>query len=135
MSDHWTTRPTRVLLAEDNPEFRAMLAEALREEGLEVAEAEDGHALLDMLAEALSSSGDLCGVDLVVSDIRMPGYSALDVLTGARRALSHTPVILMTAFGDPATHDTARHLGAAVVLDKPFSVDEFVTHVRRLCPP
>ena len=119
----------RILLAEDDPEFRALLAATLREDGFEVVEARDGHALLDYLADAVSSEGDIDQFDLVVSDIRMPGYSALDILAGAHRALRHTPVILITAFGDRATHERARNLGARAVFDKPFELDDFRTAV------
>ena len=122
-------RPVRILLAEDDPELRALLAETLREDGFEVVEARDGHALLDHLADAMSSEGDIDQFDLVVSDIRMPGYSALDVLAGAHWALRHTPVILITAFGDRATHERAKHLGAKAVFDKPFELDDFRTAV------
>jgi DNA-binding response OmpR family regulator len=115
----------RILLAEDDFEFRGLLATALREDSYEVVEACDGQALLDELAGALSADDGTHGFDLVVSDIRMPGYSALDVLTGARSVLLNTPVILITAFGDRATHERARFLGARAVFDKPFEIDDF----------
>ena len=54
----------------------------------------------------------------------MPGLTAFDVLTRLQRALSETPVILITAFGDQTTHLRALHLGASRVLDKPFDCDE-----------
>jgi DNA-binding response OmpR family regulator len=126
----WSTR-ARVLLAEDDAEFRALLAGALRADGLHVVEVEDGRALLDELTRSLSSRGELMGFDLVVTDIRMPGYSALDVLTGARKALVRTPVIVMTAFGDRSTHEKARQLGTTAFFDKPFSIDEFRTVARK----
>jgi two-component system, response regulator, stage 0 sporulation protein F len=116
--------PVRVLLAEDDTEMRALLAAALRQDGLEVVEARDGSALLDRLAEALAADGDLDGYDLIVSDIRMPGHSALDILAGVRRAFRHTPVILITAFGDRVTHERAKRLGASAVFDKPFDIDD-----------
>jgi two-component system response regulator (stage 0 sporulation protein F) len=116
--------PVRVLLAEDDPEMRELLASTLRQDGLEVIEVRDGSALLDRLAEALAADGDLDGYDVIVSDIRMPGYSALDILAGVRRALRHTPVILITAFGDRVTHERAMRLGASAVFDKPFDIDD-----------
>ncbi len=45
-----------------------------------------------------------------------------------------TPVILITAFGDEATHREARDLGAVRVLDKPFALDSLVALVRRIAP-
>ena len=114
----------RVLLAEDDRELRTLMAEALRRDGLDVVEVEDGRALVDRLADAVSADGALDGFDLVVSDVRMPGFTAIDVLTALRPFLKRTPVVLITAFGDPRTHARARGLGAAAVLDKPFDIDD-----------
>jgi FixJ family two-component response regulator len=68
----------------------------------------------------------------VLSDIRMPGFSALEVMIGLRRALFRTPIVLITAFGDPKTHERAKRLGAALVIDKPFDVDELRASVTTL---
>ena len=87
---HQSTRG-RVLLAEDDPELRALLADTLRDDGFQVVETVDGHGLLDQLAGALS--GEIDDFDLIVSDILMPGFSAMDVLVAARSALRGTPVI------------------------------------------
>jgi two-component system response regulator (stage 0 sporulation protein F) len=124
----WSS-PARVLLAEDDPSMRELLATTLREDGLEVIEARDGSALLDRLAEALAADGDLSGYDVIVSDIRMPGHSALDILAGVRHALRRIPVILITAFGDRVTHERAMRLGASAVFDKPFDLDDLRTAV------
>lgn len=64
------------------------------------------------------------GVDLLVTDVRMPGFSGLDVLTALRRVSVRCPVVLVTAFGDEALHQFARQLGVVAVLDKPFDVNE-----------
>lgn len=116
--------PPRVLLAEDDAELRSLVASSLREDGFEVVEVSDGNALVDRLADAMAADGSLDGFDLVLSDIRMPGFSALEVMTGMRRMLFRTPIVLITAFGDPKTHERAKRLGAALVIDKPFDVDE-----------
>jgi CheY-like chemotaxis protein len=125
-------RRCRILLAEDDPELRALVALALQQDGFEVVEVEDGSALLDRLAEAALSENDADAFDLLVSDIRMPGYTALEVLIGMRQQLTRTPVMLVTAFGDAKLHDRALRLGAAVVLNKPFSLDALRENVARL---
>ncbi|HVR18607.1 MAG TPA: response regulator [Polyangiaceae bacterium] len=124
--------PARLLLAEDDAELRALLATSLREDGFEVVEVADGNALVDRLADAMAADGSLDGFDLVVSDIRMPGFSALEVMIGMRRMLFRTPVVLITAFGDPKTHERAKRLGASLVIDKPFDVDELRSAVTKL---
>jgi DNA-binding NtrC family response regulator len=121
----------RVLLAEDDPEFRSLLADLLREDGHEVIEAEDGTALLDRLAEALASARGLDSYDLVVTDLRMPGYTAFDVMLGMRRTMADTPFIVITAFGDVTTYRQAEQLGAIAVLDKPLDLDELRSVVSR----
>jgi DNA-binding response OmpR family regulator len=115
------TQTARVLLADDDGEFRTALAELLREDGNEVAEAVDGAALLECLARAeLGASG----YDLVITDFRMPGYDAFDVMLRVRPELTTTPFILLTAFGDANTDLLARRLGAVAVLHKPVDFAE-----------
>jgi DNA-binding response OmpR family regulator len=122
----------RVLLAEDDGELRALIAHALRGDGFDVIEVCDGKELVDSLADALAADGALDGYDLVISDVRMPGFTAIDVLTAMRPFLARTPVVLITAFGDEKTHERARRLGAAAVIDKPFDLDELRGRLREL---
>jgi len=122
----------RVLLAEDDSELRSLIAQALRSDGYQVIEVADGGALVDHLADAVAADGSLDGYDLVVSDVRMPGFTAIDVLSAMRPFLARTPVVLITAFGDPRTHERARKLGASAVIDKPFDLDELRVALREL---
>src|SRR3954464_2491585 len=91
--------PARLLLAEDDFELRELLACVLRADGHEVVEACDGNELWAMLNLETGTEGP-APFSLVVSDVRMPGLTAFDVLARLQRALSETPVILITAFGD-----------------------------------
>jgi len=115
--------PARLLLAEDDFELRELLACVLRADGHEVVEARDGNELWALLAPDGAPDSAL-SFSLVVSDVHMPGLTAFEVLLRLQRASSGTPVILITAFGDPTTHFHALHLGASRVLDKPFDFDE-----------
>lgn len=113
----------RVLLAEDHDDTRALLACMLRGEGYEVVEAASGYDLLDEIASSwLKRSGRM--PDLIITDVRMPGPTGLRVLDGIRASTWAMPVIVITAFGDAETHAEARRLGAHVVLDKPFELDQ-----------
>jgi len=120
--------PRRVLLAEDDDQMRMLVAAALRADGHHVVEARDGRALLDEIGSELLGERPGQLTDLIVSDIRMPGLTGLEVLAGIRQARWSTPVILITAFGDEATHVAARALGAAC-FDKPFDLDDLRTAV------
>ena len=113
--------PARLLLAEDDFELRELLACVLREDGHEVVEACDGNELWAILSRVSDGAAPF---SLVVSDVRMPGLTAFDVLARLQRALAQTPVILITAFGDRTTHLRGLRLGASRVLDKPFDCDE-----------
>ncbi len=69
-------------------------------------------------------------VDLLVSDIRMPICTGLQILEQLRAVHCPLPVVLMTAFGGEATRRHARRLGA-VLLDKPFRVEDLRAVVAR----
>lgn len=122
------TKRASVLLAEDQPAMRVLVASQLRAAGYHVTEVPDGRELLREL-EARHEH------DVIVSDVRMPACSGLQVLELVRRADWATPVILMTAFGDRETHEEAKRLGAARLFDKPFDVGELVQEVLRLADP
>jgi len=119
--------PPRVLVAEDDPEMLRILVEVLQQDGYDVLEASDGGRLLVFLAQAFAApSPDL--VDLLISDVRMPVCSGIQILEQLRAARWPTPVILTTAFGDRATRRRAESLGA-VLFDKPFDIDDMRTAV------
>jgi DNA-binding response OmpR family regulator len=124
------SRP-RVLVAEDDPEMRRLVADALRKDGYEVIEEPDGGRLLVRIAAIYAFRSTADPFDLIVSDIRMPVCSGLDILKGLRDAHWHTPVILMTAFGDDETRARAEKLGA-LLFDKPFALAALRSTVRRL---
>lgn len=127
------TRSTRVLVADDDPDLRASLVEALVADGFEIVQARDGQELLATLGAALK--GDLEPIDLLVSDDCMPGFSGMQVLAGLRAAGCPLPVILVTAFGDTQLREEARRLDAVAVLEKPFDWDDLRLAVLRILPP
>ncbi len=108
-----------ILLAEDDEALRELLDFALTRAGYLVTCCTNGLALLERLEE-----GD--PFDLIISDLRMPALTGLEVLESRCDSPVHTPFICMTAFGDRQTHDQARRFGAAVTIDKPFDLDEMI---------
>ncbi|MFI5308325.1 MAG: response regulator [Polyangiales bacterium] len=128
---HDVTAP-RVLLAEDDQEMRRMLAATLRKDGCDVVEVCDGRELLQWLTANRLKNGPDEGLDLLISDVRLPGHGGLDVLAGMRWADWRVPVVLITGFADAATHAEARRLGASALFDKPFDLDDFRTIVWNL---
>jgi two-component system response regulator AtoC len=126
------TEWSRVLLAEDDPELRALLAAELRADAHEVMEAEDGVELM-ALVEAQSFAGTP-GPTVVVTDVRMPRLSGLDVLAAYPLTCRSVPFILITAFGDDRTRAEAHALGANRVLEKPLDLTHLRDAVREAMP-
>lgn len=126
----------QVAIAEDDDELRSLLATMLRRAGYGVREFSSGSQLLKSLSAsdnpAALASDPAFGIDLVISDIRMPGASGLDVLAKLHGANQPVPVVLMTAFGDRSTHEQALQMGAAALIDKPFELDELLSLTDRL---
>ena len=118
------TPPTRttVLLVEDEAELRELFGLSLTRAGYDVVYAADGKEVLDRLASSFASEGHFGRFDVVVSDIRMPGFSGLHLLVALHHWSPGLPVILMTAFADESTRRDAHRLGAAAVLSKPFQL-------------
>jgi two-component system, response regulator, stage 0 sporulation protein F len=117
-----------ILLAEDDDEFRALLALVLAGDGYEVDQVPDGAAFMEKVGEwfDLGTPSDDC--DLIISDVRMPGCSGLDVVSRLRQKGSQVPVILLTALPDDSTKRSAERLGATM-FHKPFELDDLRTAV------
>jgi DNA-binding response OmpR family regulator len=128
-----THSPPRILLAEDDPDMRALVAQSLRKDGYEVIEVPDGGRLLVSLATTYGHHEEYDAYDLLISDVRMPVCSGLEIVEGLRKAHWKIPVILMTAFGDAQTRARAEAFGA-VLFDKPFDVDDLRTAVMNMVP-
>ena len=132
----WVARRSapRILLGEDQPEMRSLLRRALVRRGYDVVEAPDGPGLIKALVDGLLAQQTQIP-DLIVTDVRMPGFSGIEVLSRLRREGWTTPVILITAFGDAQLHQEAELLGAARVLNKPFAMEDLCEAVETLVPP
>jgi two-component system, response regulator, stage 0 sporulation protein F len=117
----------RVLVAEDDPATRELFAWSFRRDGFDVVEACDGVELFEAIEAAVHVGGrEGPPLSLIVSDVRMPGLSGLDVLWILRAGRWRVPVILTTAFSDVETRAEARTLGAWAVLDKPFPLEDLM---------
>ena len=126
---HAVHAPPRVILAEDDAEMRQLVAETLEHEGFQVDAVADGGRLLVEISQQIAHQLD--DVDLIVSDIRMPVASGLQIVEALRAARCWTPVILMTAFGDDAARAHAERLGAWL-FDKPFELADLRMAARTL---
>jgi len=119
-----------ILLVEDDDELRRLLAHALRVGGYDVVAVEDGDRALDWLGLCLFD-GSLQRVPAaIVTDIRLPHFSGLELLEGMLGAALDVPVVLITGFPSGETYAEAFELGAARVLAKPFELEALLAAVR-----
>lgn len=114
---------SRVLIVDDEQSMRQMVAIALRQDGHEVVIAEDG--------EVAARELDANRVDVVVSDIKMPGFDGIELLRYAREHCPETEVILMTAYTSSESAIEALRLGAYDYISKPFEIDELKVTVQQ----
>jgi two-component system response regulator HydG len=119
------THKASILVVDDESGILDTLRILLRNEGFEVTTAQGGRAGL----EAIRGGSH----DIVLTDVRMPQVSGIDILTAAREQDPMTPVILMTAQASLQSAIQAVNSGAFYYIQKPFSNDELVTILRRAC--
>ncbi len=115
-------RPARILVVDDERSIREMLAIVLRREGYEVLLAENGRSAIDTLERE--------PVDLLISDIKMPDLSGVEVLRAAKQIDRDILGIMITAFASTDTAVEAMRLGACDYLSKPFDIDLLKMKVR-----
>jgi DNA-binding response OmpR family regulator len=122
-----------ILLAEDNHDMRELLAMSLRKNGYKVTEFADGLSMLERYFSIDSAQKD-AAFDLVISDVRMPGLTGMEILQDMYDHKGFPPVILITAFGDEETHKQAYLLGAVAMFDKPFNIEDLIAKVQEIAP-
>ena len=115
--------PSKILLIEDDPAIAAALKKELLAEGYQVAAVMRGD---DGLARA---TADAC--DLVLTDLKMPGLSGLELIEKLHAAKPKLPIIMLTAFGTTETAIEATKLGAYDYLLKPFDTGELLDLVAK----
>ena len=109
---------TQILVVEDRDSLRKLMRHTLRQEGFSVETAADGEEAIRLLAGRR--------FDLVLTDLKLPGASGIDVVKASRRHQPHAPVVVMTAFGTVQTAVEAMKLGAVDFLEKPIEIDDLV---------
>jgi len=118
----------RILIVEDRDSLRRMLERALRGEGYEVEAAATGEEGIDRIR------GD-GRFDLVLTDLKLPGVSGLEVLAAVRAAQPMLPVVVLTAYGTVATAVEAMKLGAHDFLEKPVEIEDLFALVEAILGP
>ena len=116
-----------IWIVDDDQSIRFVLEKALARDHLPTRSFTNPREVL----QALEAAGDEGGPQVLVSDIRMPGGSGLDLLTRVKERLPGLPVIIMTAFSDLDSAVSAFQGGAFEYLPKPFDLPKAVELIRR----
>ncbi len=114
---------TRILFVEDDASGREVGAFNLRKAGYELEAVESGEAALEAF--------DKHPHDLVITDLRMPGMSGLDLLRDIKKRSAETPVLVITAYGSIDTAVEAMKQGAFDFIGKPFNREHLLLTVQR----
>ena len=105
----------RILAVDDEPHMRRLLEISLKQAGYQPVLASDGREALDVIKSQ--------AIDLVVSDLHMPGMNGLELLRTLRETNEHLPFIIVTAQGEIKTAVEAMKLGAADYILRPFDLE------------
>jgi excisionase family DNA binding protein len=112
-------RRPHVLVVDDEASIRGLLAKTLALADYEVETAVDGSAAVDRLRVA--------PVDLLVTDLKMPGVDGLALIREARRLYPALPVIIITAYSSEASAIEAINIGVSAYLTKPFRIAKILS--------
>jgi signal transduction histidine kinase len=115
--------PEQILVVDDERDMRLLLRYQLEQEGYAVSEASDGKAALRVMRE--------CSPGLVITDVRMPFMSGLELLHEVKQALPATEVIVATGYAEVETAIECMRAGAFDLIRKPFDIHEMYSCVAR----
>lgn len=116
----------RILIVDDEKHLVQYLGQVLLLEfpGSSVDAAYSGEEALSRLAES--------SYDLIIADLRMPGFDGLELIKGVRYLDPRVPIVLMTGYGSESIQKQASRLGVNRYVDKPFDVRDLLVEVRQL---
>ena len=112
-----------ILIVDDEKHYPMIIGEVLSEEGYTPFTASSGMEALDIL--------NTQPIDLILSDVKMPGMSGIDLLEKAKQIKPDLPVIIMTAFGSVEKAVEAMHKGAYTFILKPFENEALIAHIAK----
>ncbi len=123
---HEMTQSTRILTVDDSASMRALLLNALQQEGFDVEQAVDGQDALDWLASN--------EVDVIITDINMPRLDGFGLIERLRESARHAdrPILVLSTESSDEKKRRARDAGATGWIVKPFNADKLAAAVRRI---
>jgi two-component system response regulator (stage 0 sporulation protein F) len=118
MSKMTSNKAKTVLVVDDEEENLRSYEEVLHDMGYQVLLQPDGVSALAFLREDI-------GVDLIITDFRMPGMNGIEFITDLRQSRPFVPVIMITAYGNIETYLHSVSLGVFEYVHKPVKKEEF----------
>ncbi len=118
-----SSKSPRILIVDDDPGQRSLLDSFLRSQGFDTVPVASGERALELLRSE--------DINMMISDVRMPGITGLETLRRARQQHSVLPVLLVTAYADIREAVGAMRDGALNYLAKPIDLDELLATVRK----
>ncbi len=112
-----------ILIVDDEPNYLIVLQDLLEDEGFEVFTANNGQEALHICRDT--------DLDLVLTDMQMPGMGGMELLTKIKEETPQLPVIMMTAFGEVDKAVAAMQAGSFNFLSKPFKNDELLANINK----
>ena len=112
-------------ILDDDKSIRWVLEKAFQKENFKVSSFEN--------AESILKNFEKIKPDIILSDVRMPGISGIDLVERLKREYPHIPIIIMTAFSDLETTVSSLQKGAYEYLTKPFDIDNVISIVKNAC--
>lgn len=114
----------RILVVEDDEEMRSLLKDFFEEDGFEIDSVSNGSEAFRKIARE--------PFDLIITDIRMPGLTGLDILPGIKKLQPKVSIIVITAFGSEEVRSKALERGATAYLEKPILFNKLRTLVHEV---
>jgi DNA-binding response OmpR family regulator len=111
-----STHIAKILIIEDDNEMRSLLNDFFLEEGFKTDSVDNGSEAFRKLAKG--------SFDLIITDVKMPGLTGLDILPGIKKLQPEVPIIVITAFGSEDVHRKAFERGATAYLEKPIHLHQ-----------
>ncbi|MEN8211869.1 MAG: sigma-54 dependent transcriptional regulator [Thermodesulfobacteriota bacterium] len=112
-----------ILIVDDEKNYTMIIGEILQEEGYNTNTASSGMEALDILNSEI--------IDLVLTDVKMPGMSGIQLLENIKELNPDIPVIIMTAYGSVEKAVDAMHKGAYTFILKPFENQALIAHITK----
>lgn len=117
-----------ILAVDDSRTMRDMVSHTLKGAGFNVLLAQDGNEAVTMLGQQ--------SVDLILTDLNMPGLDGFGVIEHARASAKHkfVPILMLTTESDQQKKDKGKAMGATGWIVKPFNPEKLIQIVHKVCP-